>query len=309
MALKFHLLGAVMVLLALDTVRAETGEETVETLCGACHTSGFVGAPRIGNIEDWQSRTGKGFDRLVRNAIDGTHRGMPARGGDRSLTDTEVREAVRYMLDQVAFFKPEVESSPETSAVDWVDTRTWKALAADGDHDPAAPGVAIKQQPAEALSQLPADTVGNQVRWVQALREGHIVPRAQLYPSTEVRLLDLDILMPDTAGLPFVLFPHRRHTEWLDCSNCHDELFKEEAGTTPVNMFTVLMGEHCGRCHGAVAFPLTECKRCHSVPQDFRLFRLGREFIRPGLSPYQDSDKVVMARPKSKYQEQGDAKP
>jgi c(7)-type cytochrome triheme protein len=64
-----------------------------------------------------------------------------------------------------------------------------------------------------------------------------------------------------------VLFPHRPHTEWLDCENCHDKLFKKKAGETPINMFQVLQGEYCGRCHGAVAFPLTECRRCHSVPR------------------------------------------
>jgi len=180
--------------------------------------------------------------------------------------------------------------------------RKWKSLAQDTDHDPASPAIEIKQDPAEALQQLPADNlnVGNQVRWVRALREGHIQPRAKLYPSTEVRLLDLDILFTDTAGTGFVLFPHRRHTEWLDCENCHSEIFKEEAGTTDVNMFTILMGEHCGRCHGAVAFPLTECRRCHSVKPDYSILHRGvREFISPGLSDYQDSDRVILAKPRN----------
>jgi c(7)-type cytochrome triheme protein len=114
-----------------------------------------------------------------------------------------------------------------------------------------------------------------------------------------VNLLDLDILYPDTANMPMVLFPHRRHTEWLDCVNCHEGVFKLEAGTTPVNMFTVLMGEHCGRCHGAVAFPLTECGRCHSVEWDRRLLKQGRQFEAAGLSEYQDSNNVVLARPKN----------
>jgi hypothetical protein len=30
-------------------------------------------------------------------------------------------------------------------------------------------------------------------------------------------------------------------------------------------MQKILDGEQCGVCHGAVAFPLTECRRCHSV--------------------------------------------
>jgi c(7)-type cytochrome triheme protein len=187
----------------------------------------------------------------------------------------------------------------------------WPSLLKDGNHDPLSPAVELKQNPEQALSLLPPDLpgVGNQVRWVQALREGYIEPRAKLYPSTEVETLDLGILFVDTASMNFVLFPHRRHTEWLDCKNCHGPIFKDEAGTTPVNMFSVLMGEHCGRCHGAVAFPLTECGRCHSVKQDMALLKRGeREMDLPGLSPYQDSSRVVLARPKSDRLFRKDAK-
>lgn len=182
------------------------------------------------------------------------------------------------------------------------DQRSWKPLIADGIHDPDSPAVELKQNPEQALSILPADkpSVGNQVRWVEALRSGSIEPRAKLYPSTEVKLLDLGVLFTDTANMPYVLFPHRRHTEWLDCENCHGPIFADEAGTTPVNMFTVLMGEHCGRCHGAVSFPLTECSRCHSVAQDPNLLRRRqREMELPGLSPFQDSPRVVLAKPKA----------
>ena len=73
--------------------------------------------------------------------------------------------------------------------------------------------------------------------------------------------------MERTAGMPMVLFPHRAHTEWLDCENCHDKIFKAKQGANPVNMFAILQGEYCGQCHGAVSFPLTQCYRCHSVPR------------------------------------------
>jgi c(7)-type cytochrome triheme protein len=80
--------------------------------------------------------------------------------------------------------------------------------------------------------------------------------------------------------MPVVLFPHKRHTEWLDCSNCHDKLFKEEIGASHISMFQILAGEQCGVCHGAVSFPLTECNRCHSVlrPDQMRA-------VAPGAAP------------------------
>ena len=142
----------------------------------------------------------------------------------------------------------------------------WSPLAADGIHDPANPALGLLQEPVEALSRLPPDTAGNQVRWVDALRGGYIQPRTNIWPETNVNLLDKDVIMTRTGSANYVRFPHLVHTEWLDCSNCHDHLFAREAGKTPVTMLAILSGEYCGRCHGAVAFPLTECNRCHSVP-------------------------------------------
>jgi c(7)-type cytochrome triheme protein len=141
----------------------------------------------------------------------------------------------------------------------------WSPLTEDGVHDPGNPALDLLQEPAEALSQLPPDTAGNQVRWVEALRNGYITPRTNVLPETQVNLLDQDVIMKNTGSANYVRFPHRVHTEWLDCSNCHDRIFAQQAGKTPMTMLAILSGEYCGRCHGAVAFPLTECNRCHSV--------------------------------------------
>jgi len=145
--------------------------------------------------------------------------------------------------------------------------RTWTPLAEDSIHDPGSPAIPLLQEPAEALSLLPPDVVGNNVNWVRALREGYIEPRTKVFETTKVNVLDSKVLMKDTGEMPMVLFPHETHTEWLDCSNCHEAIFQSKAGATPVNMFQILQGRYCGRCHGAVSFPLTECQRCHSVPR------------------------------------------
>ncbi|MBI3374948.1 MAG: hypothetical protein HY057_14315 [Rhodospirillales bacterium] len=123
------------------------------------------------------------------------------------------------------------------------------------------------QEPREALSALPADSAGNQVRWVDALRDGSINPRSSLRPEAEVRLLETDIYMSRYGSVPAVRFPHREHTLWLDCSNCHEKLFKSKVGANEISMLRILQGEQCGQCHGAVAFPLTECARCHNTPR------------------------------------------
>lgn len=141
----------------------------------------------------------------------------------------------------------------------------WTPLREDGIHDPRGPAVKQKQEPAEALSKLTPDTAGNMVRWVQSLEKGEINPRASIRPDTKIRVYDSDVLLNLRGGMPIVRFPHRQHTLWLDCSNCHDELFKAQAGANKFSMLKILEGEQCGQCHGAVSFPLTECFRCHSV--------------------------------------------
>ncbi|MBS1142896.1 MAG: hypothetical protein H6R14_302 [Proteobacteria bacterium] len=141
----------------------------------------------------------------------------------------------------------------------------WLPLNGDGIHDPRSRALRILQQPQEALQRLTPDNAGNQVRWVQALEKGEIKPREKLFPGTKVEKLDLDIILDVKGGMPAVRFPHRPHTEWLDCSNCHDALFARTTGASKISMYKILQGEQCGVCHGAVAFPLTECARCHSI--------------------------------------------
>jgi c(7)-type cytochrome triheme protein len=144
--------------------------------------------------------------------------------------------------------------------------RRWLPLAKDGIHDPKSPALRALQEPAEALSRLPTDSVGNQVNWVEALEQGRINPRTNIRPETKIRVLDTDILLNLRGGTPIVRFPHRQHTLWLDCSNCHEHLFKSQAGANKLSMQKILQGEQCGVCHGAVAFPLTKCGRCHNTP-------------------------------------------
>ncbi len=147
------------------------------------------------------------------------------------------------------------------------DTRTWLPLAKDGIHDPKSPAIKLLQEPSEALSKLPGSSAGDKVLWGEAIQKGLIQPRSNIYPETKFKLRDTDILLDLNGSERIVRFPHKDHTLWLDCGNCHDKLFKKEAGANKYSMLAILNGEQCGVCHGAVAFPLTECKRCHNTPR------------------------------------------
>jgi len=146
----------------------------------------------------------------------------------------------------------------------------WQRLKDDELHDPDNPAVGTLQQPGEALSVLAPDSAGNQVDWVQAIRRGQIAPRSGIFDTAQNEQLDVDVIMKNTLSLPAVIFPHKAHTEWMSCETCHEELFVSEIDANPINMGKILNGEFCGRCHGAVSFPLTECNRCHSQTSPVR---------------------------------------
>lgn len=85
---------------AADDGEVLGGAEVYQSVCMACHAQGVMNAPVAGNEEAWGSLLEeKGLDQLVDNAINGI-RGMPARGGNASLSDEEVRDAVVHMLEE-----------------------------------------------------------------------------------------------------------------------------------------------------------------------------------------------------------------
>lgn len=144
-------------------------------------------------------------------------------------------------------------------------------LGSEGIYDPGNPGIEFLQEPAIALRDLPRSAVGNHVDWVTALEGGFIEPRMSLDANQIMRPVNMDVQMDQTGSMPFVSFPHYAHTLHLACSNCHTKLFLPRRNANPVNMFAILQGEYCGVCHGKVAFPLTDCFRCHNTPKDSRM--------------------------------------
>lgn len=72
----------------------DNGSSIYQQSCRSCHDSGMMGAPKIGH-----ARYSADIDVLVENSIKGIGR-MPARGGNRNLSDDEVRAAVEYMVEK-----------------------------------------------------------------------------------------------------------------------------------------------------------------------------------------------------------------
>lgn len=138
----------------------------------------------------------------------------------------------------------------------------------DGIHDANGPGAALLQTPKSAFDGLPKSKSGNYVDWVKALDENKIAPRFDRNdPDAQPIVMDLNIVREVKGSMPNVVYPHKQHTEWLDCSNCHPAIFIPQKGANNISMAAILLGEKCGVCHGKVAFPVSECRRCHSQPK------------------------------------------
>ena len=80
---------------------AVDGKKVYDTACTACHAAGIAGAPKFGDKAAWAPRIAQGTDVLYDHAIKGFQGKagvMPAKGGNTSLSDADVKAAVDYMV-------------------------------------------------------------------------------------------------------------------------------------------------------------------------------------------------------------------
>ena len=85
------------------TEAAVDGQKIYQSACIACHGAGIAGAPMVGNAAAWAARIAAGSDTLYANAINGlvgSSGVMPAKGGNTTLSDAEVKAAVDHMVSQ-----------------------------------------------------------------------------------------------------------------------------------------------------------------------------------------------------------------
>ena len=115
---------------------------------------------------------------------------------------------------------------------------------------------------------LPKDKFGL-IDWMAIVTEKIIAPRGALKKGApEIPPFDMNVLITSKGDfVNDVLFPHKAHTYWLKCENCHTGIFIMAKGKNNMTMQGIVEGKWCGRCHGKVAFPLTDCNRCHQTPK------------------------------------------
>ena len=75
------------------------GQATYQQSCAVCHTAGVAGAPKLTDKAAWAPRIAQGKDALYNSSLKGKG-AMPAKGGNPSLSDADVKAAVDYMVSQ-----------------------------------------------------------------------------------------------------------------------------------------------------------------------------------------------------------------
>ncbi|SDZ93984.1 Cytochrome c5 [Desulfuromusa kysingii] len=88
-----------MITSAQSMLPSGTGQTVYSKSCSSCHKMGIIGAPKTGDKATWEPLISGGMEPLVTAAINGKGN-MPAKGGNSSLTDDEVKAAVEYMVEQ-----------------------------------------------------------------------------------------------------------------------------------------------------------------------------------------------------------------
>ncbi|UJS24822.1 c-type cytochrome [Thiothrix winogradskyi] len=124
---------------------ARSGEAVYTAVCAACHTSGVLNAPKIDDKGAWDARVANGLDGLMKNATNGLN-SMPARGGDPSITDEELSNAIVYMTGKAGH---DLSSQAKPAAA---------APAAAAPAQAAAPAAAAPAATAPAQAAAPAAT-------------------------------------------------------------------------------------------------------------------------------------------------------
>ena len=279
------------VVLAPAALAQQFEKQAYDKACASCHNTGIGGAPRLCDPAAWREPVAGGMARLYKSALEGTARGMPAKGGleGRNFTNSEIQAVVDFMVDKV---KAALEAASGTAAPAGAAAMAQQALppatftfnrllkpidkrnlppSQDGIHDPANDGTLQLQPRLQGMSDLVRSRFGNNTDWVLSLESKKITPRwERTNPFAEGMVMDLNIVRVParSASVQNVVFPHKQHTEWLECSNCHPAIFIPQKGANIISMPLILLGQKCGVCHGKVAFPVSECAKCHSQKRD-----------------------------------------
>jgi cytochrome c5 len=86
---------------AAEEQKLAEGKATYESNCAGCHNADVAGSPTPGDKADWKDRLAQGVDVMAKKSIagfEGKKGVMQPKGGNSTLSDQEVTNAVYYMV-------------------------------------------------------------------------------------------------------------------------------------------------------------------------------------------------------------------
>jgi cytochrome c5 len=92
--------GAAMeVLPPVPKLTMADGKRIYETSCSSCHAEGTNGAPRFGDMTQWETTINAGFIDAYENIITGRHN-HPVNAGCPTCSDAEIKAALKYVMQE-----------------------------------------------------------------------------------------------------------------------------------------------------------------------------------------------------------------
>ncbi len=166
--------GEVVVAAAGGAQQVREGKAVVEAACAACHASGALNAPKIGDKAAWAKLTGRGLDALTASAIKGV-RQMPARGGNPDIGDIEIARAIVYMANQSGANWKEPAAPAATAAAPAAAATTVAAAAPAAAGGDAGKGKSVYDSSCaacHAAGVAGAPKTGDKAAWAPRLKTG-----------------------------------------------------------------------------------------------------------------------------------------
>lgn len=166
--------GEVVVAAAGGAQQLREGKAVVEAACAACHASGALNAPKIGDKAAWAKLTGRGLEALTASAIKGV-RQMPARGGNPDIVDVEIARAIVYMANQSGASWKEPAAPAAATAAPAASAATVAAAAPAAAGGDAGKGKSVYESSCaacHAAGVAGAPKTGDKAAWAPRLKTG-----------------------------------------------------------------------------------------------------------------------------------------
>lgn len=203
---------------------SRSGDEIFNAVCTACHTSGVLEAPKLGDKAAWEPRMANGFDALVTSAINGKGN-MPPKGGDASLSDDEMKTAIIHMLEKAGIDTGVSATPTETEEPSATTDAATEALSADNSETETTPTKETKAEETAVgtpttpeAAALTTSTAETKIVEPQTAPTAPVKDTAPTAPSQDAKPTATET----TASAPTVDTGEGKKLYKTVCFTCHD---------------------------------------------------------------------------------------